>query len=67
MSSMLDPDTKPSAAKELAHQSKGCLAVLLALAVLVVGGFLVYDQGKSLLSTMGRSRTTPAAASRRSR
>ena len=53
MSSMLDPDTRPSAAKELAHRSKGCLAVLLALAVLVVGGFLVYDQGKSLLSTMG--------------
>lgn len=53
MSSMLDPDTKPSAAKELVHQSKGCLAVLLALAVLVVGGFLVYDQGRSLLTTMG--------------
>ena len=31
MSSML-PDTKPSAAKEIVHQGKGCLAVLPALA-----------------------------------
>ncbi len=53
MSSMLDPDTKPSAAKEALHQGKGCLAVLLALAVLVVGGYLVYDQGRSLLSNLG--------------
>ena len=44
------PDTKPSATKEVIHQGKGCLAVLLALAVLVVGGFLVYDQGKQLVS-----------------
>ena len=54
MSSML-PDTKPSAAKEVLHQSKGCLAVLLALAVLVVGGFLVYDQGKALISGIGET------------
>ena len=49
------PDTKPSAAKEVIHQSKGCLAVLLALAVLVVGGFLVYDQGKALISGIGET------------
>ena len=54
MSSML-PDTKPSAAKEVLHQGKGCAAVLLALAVLVVGGFLVYDQGKQLISGIGET------------
>jgi UPF0755 protein len=51
--SSLLPETKPSAAKEAIHQGKGCVAVLLALAVFVVGGFLVYDQGKSLLSNLG--------------
>jgi UPF0755 protein len=54
VSSML-PDTKPSAAKEAIHQGKGCLAVLLALAVLVVGGFLVYDQGKALMANFGET------------
>jgi UPF0755 protein len=54
VSSML-PDTKPSAAREALHQGKGCLAVLLALAVLVVGGFLVYDQGKALMANFGET------------
>jgi UPF0755 protein len=54
VSSML-PDTKPSAAQEALHQGKGCLAVLLALAVLVVGGFLVYDQGKALMANFGET------------
>ena len=53
MSSMLEPDTRPSAAKEALHQGKGCLAVLLALAVLVGGGWFVYSQGKSLLAGLG--------------
>ena len=49
------PDTKPSATQEAIHRGKGCLAVLLALAVLVVGGFLVYDQGKQLVSGFGET------------
>ena len=49
------PDTKPSATREVIHQGKGCLAVLLSLAVLVVGGFLVYDQGKQLVSGFGET------------
>ena len=49
------PDTKPSATKEVIHRGKGCLAVLLALSVLVVGGFLVYDQGKRLVSGFGET------------
>jgi len=55
VSSMLDPDTKPSAAREVLHQGKGCVAVLLALAVLAGLGFLVYDQGRSMLSNLGET------------
>jgi UPF0755 protein len=60
VSSML-PDTKPSAAKEVIHQSKGCLAVLLALAVLAVGGFLVYAPGTSLISNFGETPDYPGS------
>ncbi|WP_139209802.1 endolytic transglycosylase MltG [Microlunatus flavus] len=52
---MLEPDTKPSAAKEILHQGKGCFAVLLALAVLVGGGWFVYTQGKSLMDSFGET------------
>lgn len=53
MSSMLDPEVKPSVAKELAHQGKGCFAVLLAAAVLVFGGYFVYDRAGAVLSRFG--------------
>jgi UPF0755 protein len=53
VTSMLDPEVKPSPAREIAHKSKGCLAVLVAAAVLVFGGFFVYDQSKGLLEGFG--------------
>ena len=53
MTSILEPEVKPSPAREIAHQSKGCLAVLLAVAVLVFGGYFVYDQSKGLLEGFG--------------
>lgn len=53
MTSMLDPEVKPSRAREVVHQGKGCLAVLVAAAVLLFGGFFVYDQTKGVLSGFG--------------
>ena len=53
MTSLLDPEVKPSRAREVAHQSKGCLAVIVAAAVLVFGGLFVYDQSKGLLEGFG--------------
>lgn len=53
MSSMLDPDVRPSEAKEFVHKGKGCLAVIVAAAVLVFGGYFVYDRAGSVLSRFG--------------
>ena len=53
MSSMLDPEVKPSQASELVHKGKGCLAVLVAAAVLVFGIYFVYDKAGEALSTFG--------------
>ena len=50
---MLDPDTKPHPAREIGHHSKGCLAVLVALAVLIAGGYFVYDLGSEFLTSLG--------------
>ncbi|HET9872112.1 MAG TPA: endolytic transglycosylase MltG [Propionibacteriaceae bacterium] len=50
---MLDPETKPSPAREFAHKGKGCLAVLIALAVLVGGGYFAYDRARGYLTTLG--------------
>ena len=44
MSSMLDPEVKPSQAKEMIRTGKGCLAAFVAAAVLVVGGYLVWNK-----------------------
>jgi UPF0755 protein len=53
VTSMLEPEVKPSPAREIAHKGKGCLAVLVAAAVLIFGGFFVYDQSKGLLEGFG--------------
>lgn len=53
MTSLLEPETKPSPAREAAHRAKGCLAVLLALAVLAAGGYFVYDKTTSFIATFG--------------
>ena len=53
MSSMLDPEVKPSPASEIVHKGKGCLAVILAAAVLAFGGYFVWDQANSFVSTLG--------------
>ena len=53
MTSMLEPEVKPSPAREIAHKGKGCLAVLLALAVLVFGGYFVWDRASTFLSGIG--------------
>jgi UPF0755 protein len=54
VTSMLDPEVKPSAAREIVHKGKGCLAVILAAAVLVFGVYFVYDHSKGLLEGFGQ-------------
>ena len=53
MSSMLDPEFPPSQAKEIARTAKGCLAVFVAAAVLLLGGYFVWDKASTFLSTFG--------------
>ena len=53
MSSMLDPEVKPSPAREIVHRGKGCLAVIVATAVLAFGGYFVWDHANSFVSTLG--------------
>ncbi|MET0692882.1 MAG: endolytic transglycosylase MltG [Propionibacteriaceae bacterium] len=52
---MLEPEFKPSPAREIAHKGKGCLAVIVALGVLLFGGYFVYDKAGSYLSTLGET------------
>ena len=46
----MDQETKPSPAAEVVHRGKGCLAVVLALAVLIGGGYFVWDRASSFIS-----------------
>ncbi|WP_375425250.1 endolytic transglycosylase MltG [uncultured Friedmanniella sp.] len=50
---MLEPEVKPSPAREIAHKGKGCLAVILALAVLLFGGYFVWDRASTFLAGIG--------------
>ena len=59
MTSMLDPEVKPSPAREIAHKGKGCLAVVVALAVLVFGGYFVYDKTTTYLAGFGETPDYP--------
>jgi UPF0755 protein len=59
VTSMLDPELKPSPAREVVHKGKGCLAVLVAAAVLVFGGYLVYDRASGLLAGWGEVADYP--------
>ncbi len=53
MSSILDPEVKPSPAKEIVHKGKGCLAVIIAAAVLVFGFSFVWNKTTHFLDTFG--------------
>ena len=59
MTSMLDPDLRPSPAREFVHKGKGCLAVLVAAAVLVFGAYFVYDRAGGLLAGWGEVADYP--------
>jgi UPF0755 protein len=53
VSSMLDPEVKPSAAKEIVHRGKGCLAVLVAAAVLFFGVSFVWGKATGFVDSFG--------------
>jgi UPF0755 protein len=50
---MLDPEVPPSQSEEIARTAKGCFAVFVAAAVLVLGGYFVWDKTSTFLSTIG--------------
>ncbi len=49
--SLLDPEHKPHPAKEFAARGKGCLAVIVALAVLGGGGYFLWDRASSFIAS----------------
>ena len=53
MTQILDPEVKPSPGKEFVHKGKGCLAVIVALGVLVFGGYFVFDRAHEFISSFG--------------
>jgi UPF0755 protein len=55
VTSLLDPEVKPSPAREIAHKGKGCLAVLVAFSVLAFGCYFVYDRANSYIATLGET------------
>jgi UPF0755 protein len=55
VTSIMDPEVTPSPAREIAHRSKGCLAVIVALAVLGFGGYFVWDKASTYISTIGET------------
>lgn len=65
MTSMLDPEVKPSQAREIAHRGKGCLAVLLAAAVLVFGLSFVWSKSSGLLDSFGEVPNYPGPGTAR--
>lgn len=55
-----DPERRrPSRFREALHRLKGYLAVLVALAVLLGGGYLVYAKGKALVAGFGETPDYP--------
>jgi len=52
---MLDPRVKPSPAREVVHKGKGCLAVTVALIVLLAGGYFLFDRAHNFLTTLGET------------
>ena len=63
MTTILDPETKPSPAKEIMHQGKGCLAVIVAAAVLIVGGYLVWDKANTFVTSLKETPDYPGPGS----
>jgi UPF0755 protein len=53
VSSMLDPEVPPSPAREMVHKGKGCLAVVVAAAVLLFGGYFVWDRATGFVASLG--------------
>jgi UPF0755 protein len=60
---MLDPEVKPSPAREIVHKGKGCLAVLVAAAVLAFGGYFVWDRATGFVAAIGEVPDYPGPGS----
>jgi len=59
VTTILDPEVKPSPAKEIMHKGKGCLAVIIAAAVLIVGGYLVWDKANTFVTSLKETPDFP--------
>jgi UPF0755 protein len=63
VTTILDPEVKPSPAKEIMHKGKGCLAVIVAAAVLIVGGYLVWDKANTFVTSLKETPDYPGPGS----